>query len=224
MKIYTKTGDGGETSLFGAGRVSKADARIEACGSVDELNATLGWAVAHVTDKVSLKVSPRFPDPKVSLKVSPRFPVTITSGTLVVKLTDDADGYVIADAIRIELASPPPTDGRRRPDTPSLPVARISEMESWMDEADGELPELRAFVLPGGTRGAAALHLSRTVCRRAERSVVRLAEAEPLNEELVRYLNRLSDLLFTFARLENHRSNTPDVEWKVEWKKEHDEA
>ena len=192
MKIYTKTGDGGETSLFGAGRVSKADARIEACGSVDELNATLGWAVAHVTDA----------------GIGQRL------------------GAIQHDlfALGAELASPPPTDGRRRPDTPSLPVARISEMESWMDEADGELPELRAFVLPGGTRGAAALHLSRTVCRRAERTVVRLAEAEPLNEELVRYLNRLSDLLFTFARLENHRSNTPDVEWKVEWKKEHDEA
>ena len=93
-----------------------------------------------------------------------------------------------------------------------------------MDEADGELSELRAFVLPGGTPGAAALHLSRTVCRRAERSVVRLAEAEPeaeseaepVSEDVVRYLNRLSDLLFTFARLENHRSHTPDIEWKKE--------
>ncbi len=93
-----------------------------------------------------------------------------------------------------------------------------------MDEAGGELSELRAFVLPGGTPGAAALHLSRTVCRRAERSVVRLAEAEPeaesVSEDLVRYLNRLSDLLFTFARLENHRSSKPDIEWK----KEGDEA
>ena len=123
-------------------------------------------------------------------------------------------------ALGAELATPPPTDGRRRPDTPSLPIARVAEMESWMDEADGELPELRAFVLPGGTPGAAALHLSRTVCRRAERSVVRLTEsepeAEPVSEDVVRYLNRLSDLLFTFARLENHRSHTSDIEWKKE--------
>ena len=188
MKIYTKTGDGGETSLLGAGRVSKAHARIEACGSVDELNATLGWAVAHVTD-----------------------------AGIVQRL-----GAMQHDlfALGAELASPPPTDGRRRPDTPSLPVARVSEMESWMDDADGELSELRAFVLPGGTPGSAALHLSRTTCRRAERTVVRLAEAEPVNADLVRYLNRLSDVLFTFARLENHRSHTPDLEWK----KEGDEA
>ena len=184
MKIYTKTGDGGETSLFGAGRVSKAHARVEAYGSVDELNATLGWAVANVADQ---QIGQRLESMQHDLF-----------------------------ALGAELASPPPPDGRRRPNTPSLPTARVAEMESWMDEADGELPELRAFVLPGGTPGAAALHLSRTVCRRAERSVVRLAEAEPVSEELVRYLNRLSDLLFTFARLENHRSHEPDTEWQKE--------
>jgi len=188
VKIYTKTGDGGETSLFGAGRVSKAHARVEAFGSVDELNATIAWAVAHVADA---QIGQRLEAMQHDLF-----------------------------ALGADLATPPPPDGRRRPDTPSLPIARVAEMESWMDEADGELPELRAFVLPGGTPGAAALHLSRTVCRRAERSVVRLAEAEPVSEDLIRYLNRLSDLLFTFARLENHRSRKPDIEWK----KEGDEA
>jgi len=188
VKIYTKTGDGGETSLFGAGRVSKAHARVEAYGSVDELNSTLAWAVAHVADE--------------------------QIGQRLAAMQHDLF------ALGAELASPPPPDGRRRPDTPSLPIARVAEMESWMDEAEGELPELRAFVLPGGTPGAAALHLSRTVCRRAERSVVRLAEDEAVSEDVVRYLNRLSDLLFTFARLENHRSGTPDIEWK----KERDEA
>jgi cob(I)alamin adenosyltransferase len=87
-------------------------------------------------------------------------------------------------------------------------------MESWIDEADEELPPLKAFVLPGGSEGAAALHLARTVCRRAERTVVALRESESVSEGVVPYLNRLSDLLFTFARLENHRSGVADVEWR----------
>ena len=182
MKIYTRTGDGGETSLFGAGRVSKAHARVEAYGTVDELNATLGWAVAQVADAAIRE--------RLSAMQHDLF------------------------ALGADLASPPPAGGRRRPNTPSLPTGRVAEMESWMDEADAELSELRAFVLPGGTPGAAALHVCRTVCRRAERTVVRLAEAEPVSDDVVRYLNRLSDLLFALARLENHRSATPDVEWK----------
>jgi cob(I)alamin adenosyltransferase len=87
-------------------------------------------------------------------------------------------------------------------------------MENWIDEADAELPALEAFVLPGGAPSAAALHLARTVCRRAERAVVRLAEAEPVDAGVVAYLNRLSDLLFMLARLENHRAGRGDVEWR----------
>jgi cob(I)alamin adenosyltransferase len=87
-------------------------------------------------------------------------------------------------------------------------------MERWIDEMAAELPELRAFVLPGGTKGAAALHMARTVCRRAERAVVALAEAEGVRDEVLAYLNRLSDLLFTLARFENHRAGSRDVEWK----------
>ena len=86
-------------------------------------------------------------------------------------------------------------------------------MERWIDEMTAELPELRAFVLPGGTPGAASLHLARTVCRRAERSAVDLAGASAVREEVLAYLNRLSDLLFTLARLENHRAGAGDVEW-----------
>jgi cob(I)alamin adenosyltransferase len=87
-------------------------------------------------------------------------------------------------------------------------------MESWIDEADEQLPELRAFVLPGGTAGAAALHVARTVCRRAERRVVRLSEEGAVSQMIVPYLNRLSDLLFTLARLESLRSGGRDVEWR----------
>jgi cob(I)alamin adenosyltransferase len=113
-----------------------------------------------------------------------------------------------------ELATPPAAEGRRRPETPPLPGARVGEMEGWIDEADGELEPLRAFVLPGGSSGAAALHVARAVCRRAERAVVALAAAEPVAPGVVTYLNRLSDLLFTLARLENHRAGRGDVLWE----------
>jgi cob(I)alamin adenosyltransferase len=89
-------------------------------------------------------------------------------------------------------------------------------MEAWMDAADGELEPLRAFILPGGSPGAAALHLARTVCRRAERAAVHLATVEQVEDGIVMYLNRLSDLLFTYARLENHRVGTQDVAWRKE--------
>ena len=113
-----------------------------------------------------------------------------------------------------ELARPPKAEGRKRPDVPELPLPRIAEMERWMDDAEAELAPLREFILPGGSPGAAALHVARTVCRRAEREVVALAENEPIDAEILRYLNRLSDLFFVLARLENARTSTPDVVWR----------
>jgi len=181
VKIYTRTGDTGETALFGGGRVRKDHARVNSYGSVDELNAVIGWTVTQVQDDS-------------------------ISGRL---LTLQHDLFVLG----ADLATPPARDGRTRPKTPLLPMDRVSEMEAWMDEADSELPELRAFILPGGSVGAAALHIARTVCRRSERIVVELSESEVVSMEIVTYLNRLSDLLFTFARLENQRSGHGDVEW-----------
>lgn len=182
MKIYTRTGDTGQTALFGGGRVGKDHDRVEAYGTVDELNAVIGWAITQ-TDEDGIRT-------RLGLLQHDLF----TLGS--------------------ELATPPARDGRVRPEVPLLPVDRVGEMEKWMDQADAELPELRAFVLPGGSTGAAALHVARTVCRRAERSVVHLAASEDVNAEVVTYLNRLSDLLFTFARLENHRNGAGDVEWE----------
>lgn len=182
MKIYTRTGDAGETALFGGGRVSKHHPRVAAYGAVDELNATLGWAATQVGDD----------------QVSERLALL------------QHDLFTIGGA----LATAPREDGERHPHLPPLPSDRIEDMESWIDEASSELPELREFVLPGGTPGAAALHLSRTVCRRAERKVVHLAIHEAVEEDAIRYLNRLSDLLFSLARLANHRAGTPDVTWK----------
>lgn len=181
MKIYTRGGDEGETSLFGAGRVGKAHLRVEAMGTVDELNATIGWAVTQLG--------------------------TGTTREHLEALQHDLF------ALGAELATPPPKEGRVRPTTPPLPEGRIAEMERWIDEAEGDLPPLQAFVLPGGVPGAAALHLARTVCRRAERAVVGLSQAEVVTPVVLAYLNRLSDLLFMLARLENHRSGAGDVEW-----------
>ena len=182
MKIYTRTGDAGETALFGGGRVAKDHLRVAAYGTVDELNATVGWAGTQAVDT----------DIQARLGLLQHDLFTLGS----------------------ELATPPARDGRTRPDVPSLPIQRIGEMGVWMDIADAELPELRAFVLPGGCPGAAALHVARTVCRRAERTVVHLAAEEDVSADMLMYLNRLSDLLFTLARLENHRHGTGDVEWE----------
>jgi cob(I)alamin adenosyltransferase len=181
MKIYTRTGDEGDTGLFGGGRVSKDHSRVAAYGTVDELNAHVGVAVAAVAD----------PDIRARLEAVQHDLFTIGA----------------------DLSSVPRQDGTRHEHLPELPTDRVGEMEAWIDEADHELDELKNFILPGGGPGAAALHVARTVCRRAERAVVHLATLEPVEEDIVIYLNRLSDLLFTLARMENHRSGLPDVVW-----------
>jgi cob(I)alamin adenosyltransferase len=182
LKIYTRGGDGGETALFGGSRVGKGHARIEAIGEVDELNATLGWALGQVSD----------------VSVRERLE------------TIQHDLFTVG----AKLASAPSRSGRDKPATPGLPVDRTDELERWIDEAESSLPALTQFILPGGVPGAAALHLVRTVCRRAERSVVRLAESEAVEAELLAYLNRPSDLFFVLARAENHRAGSGDVEWR----------
>jgi cob(I)alamin adenosyltransferase len=182
MKIYTRTGDAGETGLFGGGRVRKDHPRVVAYGAVDELNSVIGWALAEIA-----------PGP-----------------------TSDRLGRIQHDLFSVgaELATPPAREHRRRPATPPVPEARVTEMERWMDEMEAELPPLDRFVLPGGTRAAAALHVARTVCRRAEREVIVLVGQEEVDANVVRYLNRLSDLLFVCARHENARAGRADVVWE----------
>lgn len=184
MKIYTRTGDAGETALFGGGRVKKAHPRVNAYGTVDELNSSIGVAVSTMEESEWRN-----------------------------RLAALQHDLFVLGAV---LATPPPAGARRRPTTPEIPLGRVEQMEAWMDEADRSLEPLRTFILPGGTRGAAALHLSRTICRRAEREVVALGHDEPLESDIVRYLNRLSDLLFTLARMENFRAGVPDVLWQKE--------
>jgi cob(I)alamin adenosyltransferase len=179
-RIYTKTGDAGETGLFGGGRVPKSHPRVEAYGAVDELNATLGWAGATVR--------------------------TSSIGDTLRLLQPDLF------AIGAHLATPV-TEGRTPPELPPLPHERIAALESWIDAAEADLPELRSFILPGGSAGGAALHVARTVCRRAERRVVELALGEAVAGVIIVYLNRLSDLLFVLARLENQHASAVEQSW-----------
>ena len=181
MKIYTRTGDRGETGLFGGGRVPKDHARVIAYGDVDELNSALG--LARATSRAELF------DAELAAIQRDLF------------------------ALGGQLATPDAAKVERALAKAALGPERVAELEQAIDAADAELPQLRAFILPGGAPKAAALHLARTVCRRAERGVVALARSEPLAEHFLRYLNRLSDYLFTLARLANHRAGRSDVPW-----------
>lgn len=118
-------------------------------------------------------------------------------------------------SIGAHLATAPPEASRPTPSLPDLPEARIADMEGWIDAATSETGELRNFILPGGSPGAAHLHVSRTVCRRAERTVVTLSQRSPVDSIVLAYLNRLSDYLFAAARLENHIAGSGDVEWRT---------
>ncbi len=177
MRIYTRTGDTGETGLIGGRRVPKDDLRVCAYGTVDELNATLGLARCYVNDEELDHLLERFQN----------------------ELFD----------IGAELASPP----ERASQFQAITDEHIRVMEEAIDHFEEELEPLRQFILPGGTQGSAYLHLARTVCRRAEREVVRLSHASMVNAVIIRYLNRLSDLLFVMARVCNHRAGVPDVKW-----------
>ena len=181
MRIYTRTGDTGETALFGGGRVTKDHPRTSAYGDVDELNSAIG--VARAAQPVEM-----FGD-----------------------LLDGIQRDLFAIGGR--LATPEPEKVAKAIAKAVLPPERVASFERLMDDAEGELPPLRAFVVPGGTPKAAAFHLARTVCRRAERSVVRLAREEEVPAAILVYLNRLSDLLFTLARLANHRAGAGDTTW-----------
>ncbi len=180
MKIYTRKGDSGETSLFGGSRVSKSSLRIEAYGTVDELNSVIGLAASY--------------------SLSPK-------GTVWVKKVQEFLFVLGAD-----LATPPSSDTR---------IERIGEeeieiLEQSIDEMEEELEPLKNFILPGGARAGATLHVARTVCRRAERAAVACGSEEKISDHTIKFLNRLSDFLFVLARYENKYDATPEEVWKPE--------
>jgi len=181
MKIYTRTGDEGDTGLFGGGRVTKDHPRVEAYGDIDELNAAIGMARA-----VELM-------PRVDEVLAPLQRDLFAIGALLATPDRDKMAEQLAKA-RID-------------------EERIAQLERAIDEGDAELEPLKAFIMPGGTPKAAALHVARTVCRRAERRVVALARDTELPGLVTIYLNRLSDLLFTLARVANSRAGAGEVTW-----------
>ncbi len=180
MKIYTKTGDQGETGLFGGTRVSKASTRVDAYGQVDELNSVLGF-----------------------VRAADALPASIDA-TLTRVQSDLFD-------VGAELCSTP--ERAAKGDLPLIDEASITRLEQAIDAAEKPLQPLQTFVLPGGCEASARLHMARTTCRRAERAVVDLASRESVRPLAIQYLNRLSDLLFVFARLANHEAGIADVPW-----------
>ena len=177
MKIYTRTGDGGATTLFDGTRIAKSDPRVDAYGDVDEANAVIGAIRAEGLDA----------DIDDLLVQVQRDLFALGS-----RLADPAER--IADRVTKIALGP----------------ADVTKLEVWIDTYEAELTPLRRFILPGGTRAAAALHVARTVCRRAERRMVALAVLEV---EFLAYMNRLSDLLFVLARAVNHRAGVAEAEW-----------
>ncbi len=183
MKIYTRTGDAGETGLFGGGRVPKSDPRVEAYGTVDEANALVGLARAELAAER--------PDHELD------------------GILDGLQAGLFA--LGADLATP--LDAPARGHVQALGDADVTELERLIDRLDEELGPLTAFVLPGGARAAAALHVARAVIRRAERATVTAMAAVPVNGAALRYLNRASDLLFTLARVMNARAGRAEATW-----------
>lgn len=187
MKIYTRTGDAGTTSLVGGTRLPKAHIRIEAYGTIDELNSHIGNIVAltHVhTD-----------------------------------ILDDEQRAVLNDILNrlFDLGAYLATDSTCMADPESvngISDSTVTSLENAIDSMDARLPQMRSFVLPTGHPAAAAAHIARTVARRAERRMLTLAADEPMAAVALRYVNRLSDYLFTLARYINHRTGTAETPWQ----------
>ena len=179
MKIYTKAGDTGQTSLFGGGKVHKDDPRVETYGEVDELSAAVGLARALGAD----------PDVERQL----------------VRVQDELL------CVGADLATPP--DSKARSTLPPVDATWAEELERAIDAWEKELPALTEFILPGSSRSAAALHLARTICRRAERRAVALHRHAAVSPTVLVYLNRLSDFLFVAARLQAKREGAAETVW-----------
>jgi len=182
MKIYTRTGDKGETGLFGGDRVLKSDLRVEAYGCIDELNSFIGLAVSELND------------------------------TEVGKILLKIQNYLFT--VGTDLATPD-TEKNNKLKIKRTPESFALEMEEVIDRYSAGLDELKFFILPGGSKTAAMMHICRTVCRRAERVVIGLNSDMKINNNIIIFLNRLSDLFFVLARYLNKKSGVPDIKWEL---------
>lgn len=178
MKIYTRTGDQGQTGVIG-GRVDKDDVRVEAYGTVDELNCFVGSAVSLMEDSIYQDIRKDLFEIQQEL---------FDCGSDLALLDQELRPY----KVKAEM---------------------VDQLETWIDKYDEETPDITRFILPGGSQTSSVLHVCRTVCRRAERRIVTLAKEQEINEEVRRYVNRLSDLFFTLGRVANYRESVPDVEY-----------
>lgn len=178
MKIYTRTGDEGTTSLFGGKRVSKSELRINTYGTTDELNAWIGVLRDQEVNTNRLDFL---------IQIQDRL---FTIGSI--------------------LATEP---GNTKVKIPSLKEGDITQLENEIDTMDKALPPMRHFVLPGGHPAVSFGHVARTVCRRAERMVIELHHTEPVNPDVIKYLNRLSDYLFMLCRMMAHESGITETPW-----------
>jgi cob(I)alamin adenosyltransferase len=186
VKIYTRKGDGGQTGIWGGARLAKDAPRMEAIGCVDELNAAIGLAVATAQRAVCFDAGDQVLDLLGSVQQD-----LLVAGT--------------------ELMAPGRTGSGA--DLPRLADGDVTRLETAIDDFTGMLPELRNFIVPGGTETAAHLHVARTVCRRAERRVTTLRRDGDVNPDVCAYLNRLADLLFVLARHANHTAGAADIIW-----------
>jgi len=195
MKIYTRTGDKGQTSLFGGERVLKNNKRVTTYGTIDELNSLLGWNTAELTDKKELS------------------PLC----TWIENVQKDlfAIGAWIASPKACEnLAAGKPAYEGNKKDRTNLNEARIKQIEEDIDNWEKSLEPMTAFILPGGSKAGASLHYTRTICRRAERDLVALRESGELVPDFsIQYLNRLADALFVLARYVNHAERKKETFW-----------
>lgn len=192
-KIYTRTGDGGQTSLVGGTRVSKTHPRLEAYGTIDELSSHLGLLSALLQQERQRLSLPDTERSGSRLPDTERFLLNIQH-TL----------FVVSTLLATE------EDSHYRP--APLDKGAIAALEEEIDALQSDVPPLRAFIIPGGCAAAAEAHVCRTVCRRAERRVLSLSEQAPVSADVVRYINRLSDYLFILARYLNIQSGTPEIE------------
>ena len=185
MKIYTKTGDAGTTALFGGTRVPKHHIRIESYGTVDELNSHLGLIRTQNIDSRSKEMLIHIQDRLFTL------------------------GAILAtDPSRATLKS-----GKERLNIPKIKEEDITLLENEMDRMNDALPPMTHFILPGGNTIVSSCHIARTVCRRAERRATLLNENEPIDERVLKYLNRLSDYLFVLARKLSKDTNAEETQW-----------
>jgi cob(I)alamin adenosyltransferase len=185
-RIYTRGGDRGETSLAGGQRVAKDSPRLECYGAVDELNAAAGLAAVSVAE------------------LAPARPALRDLGSILLRVQHEL--FNLGSILATLPADVHPQQAR-------ITEAETTQLEAEIDAMNETLPALRSFVLPGGCRLNAELHLCRTICRRAERVAVTLAREESVPPEVVRYLNRLSDAFFVWSRWANQQLGIPEVLW-----------